>query len=103
MAYSKRIHQIPNITTEFGTIVEGLLVDGRFNKVCGVKAKCLETGTQEEIQADIVVDASGFSSKSLAWLREYEIEVQEEKVRIDLFYATRMFQLKENETLDAIC
>ncbi len=55
---------------------------------------------QEEVHADIVVDASGFGSKSIEWLREYEIEVQEEKVRIDLFYATKMFQLKENEELD---
>ncbi len=65
-----------------------------------VKVKCLETGIQEEIHADIVVDASGFSSKSIEWLREYEIEVQEEKVRINLFYATKMFKLKENEELD---
>ncbi|MED3398865.1 FAD-dependent oxidoreductase, partial [Bacillus wiedmannii] len=96
----KRIDDISNVTTKFGTLVDGLLVDGKFNKVCGVKAKCLEAGTQEEIQADIVVDASGFGSKSIAWLREYNIEVQEEKVRIDLFYTTRMFKLNENEKLD---
>ncbi|MCU5223897.1 NAD(P)-binding protein [Bacillus tropicus] len=94
----KRIHQISNITSKFGTLVEGLIVDRKANKVCGVKVKCLETGIQEEIH--VVVDASGFSSKSIAWLREYNIEVQEEKVRIDLFYATRMFKLKENEELD---
>ena len=43
--------------------MEGLIVDRKANKVCGVKVKCLETGIQEEIHADIVVDASGFSSK----------------------------------------
>lgn len=96
----KRIDQVSNITIKYETVIEGLLIDGKRNKVCGVKAKCLETGTQEEIQADIVVDASGFGSKSIAWLRECNIEVQEEKVRIDLFYATRMFKLKENEELD---
>lgn len=96
----KRIDQVSNITIKYETVIEGLLIDGKCNKVCGVKAKCLETGTQEEIQADIVVDASGFGSKSIAWLREYNIEVQEEKARIDLFYTTRMFKLKENEKLD---
>ncbi|HDR7671240.1 Uncharacterized protein BCZB5J_03257 [Bacillus cereus] len=96
----KRIHQISNITIKFGTLVEGLLVDRKLNKVCGVKVKYLETDTQEEVHADLVVDASGFGSKSIEWLREYEIEVQEEKVRIDLFYATKMFKLKENEKLD---
>ncbi|MGZ7149243.1 FAD-dependent oxidoreductase [Bacillus sp. BC08] len=96
----KRIGDISNVTTKYRTLVEGLLVDRKLNRVCGVKTKCLETGTQEEIQADIVVDASGFGSKSIAWLREHNIEVREEKVRIDLFYATRMFKLKENEKLD---
>lgn len=96
----KRIDQVSNITITYKTLVNGLLVDGKLNKVCGVKVKYLETGMQEEVHADIVVDASGFGSKSMEWLREYEIEVQEEKVRIDLFYATRMFQLKENEELD---
>ena len=67
---------------------------------CVGKTKCLDTGLHEEIHADIVVDASGFGSKSIEWLHEYNIEVQEERVRIDLFYATRMFKLKEDETLD---
>ncbi|MGX5620784.1 FAD-dependent oxidoreductase [Bacillus cereus] len=96
----KRIHQISNITIKYETLVKGLLVDAKLNKVCGVKVKYLETNTQEEVHADLVVDASGFGSKSIEWLREYEIEVQEEKVRIDLFYATKMFKLKENEELD---
>ncbi|MED2801414.1 NAD(P)/FAD-dependent oxidoreductase [Bacillus thuringiensis] len=96
----KRIHQISNITIKYETLVKGLLVDAKLNKVCGVKVKYLETDTQEEVHADLVVDASGFGSKSIEWLREYEIEVKEEKVRIDLFYATKMFKLKENEDLD---
>ena len=96
----KRIEQISNITIKYETLVEGLVVNEKLNKVCGVKIECLNTGNQEEIHADIIVDASGFGSKSIAWLREYEIEVQEEKVRIDLFYVTRMFKLKENEKLD---
>ncbi|HFK1462151.1 FAD-dependent oxidoreductase [Bacillus sp. YAF12_1] len=96
----KRIHQISNITIKYESLVKGLLVDAKLNKVCGVKVKYLETNTQEEVHADLVVDASGFGSKSIEWLREYEIKVQEEKVRIDLFYATKMFKLKENEELD---
>ncbi|WP_144649488.1 FAD-dependent oxidoreductase [Bacillus cereus] len=96
----KRIDQVSNITIKYETLIEGLLIDENRNKVYGVKAKCFKTGTQKEIKADIVVDASGFGSKSIAWLREYNIEVLEEKVHIDLFYVTRMFKLKENEKLD---
>ncbi|MDD1369968.1 glutamate synthase, partial [Bacillus sp. MHSD17] len=96
----KRIERVSNITTKYETLVEALLVDENHYKVCGVKAKYLDTGLYEEFHADIVVDASGFGSKGIEWLRKYDIEVQEEKVRIDLFYATRMFKLKENEKLD---
>ncbi|TPV42239.1 FAD-dependent oxidoreductase [Bacillus dicomae] len=96
----KRIERVSNITTKYETLVEALLVDEKRYKVCGVKARYLDTGLYEEFHADIVVDASGFGSKGIEWLREYDIEVQEEKVRIDLFYATRMFKLKENEKLD---
>lgn len=59
----KRIHQISNITIKYETLVKGLLVDAKLNKVCGVKVKYLETNTQEEVHADLVVDASGFGSK----------------------------------------
>ncbi|MDA1760634.1 FAD-dependent oxidoreductase [Bacillus cereus] len=96
----KRIEQVSNITIKYETVVEGLVINEKLNKVYGVKTKCLHTGNKEEIHADIVVDASGFGSKSIEWLRAYNVEVQEEKVRIDLFYATRMFKLKENEKLD---
>ena len=91
----KRIHQISNITSKFKTLVEGLIVDRKANKVCGVKVKCLETGIQEEIHADIVVDASGFSSKSIEWLREYEIEVQEEKFVLIYFTQRKCLNLKK--------
>ncbi len=96
----KRIEQVSNVTSKYEMLVEGLLVDNKLNKVYGIRAKCLKTGMKEEFHADLVVDASGFGSKSIDWLQEYNFEVQEEKVRIDLFYATRMFRLKEKEKLD---
>lgn len=96
----KRIEQVSNVITKYDMLVEELLVDEKLNKVYGINAKCLKTGMKEEFHADIVVDASGFGSKSIEWLQAYNIEVREEKVRIDLFYATRLFKLKENEELD---
>ncbi len=39
----KRIHQISNVTIKYETLVKGLLVDEKLNKVCGVKVKYLET------------------------------------------------------------
>ena len=44
----KRIHQISNITIKYETLVKGLLLDEKLNKVCGVKVKYLETDAQEK-------------------------------------------------------
>lgn len=95
-----RIEAVPNIIIQNGKIVEKLIIDNQRVKVCGITVKCLETGIQEEMYADIVVDASGFNSKNTSWLQEYKINVKEEKIKIDLSYSTRMFRLKENYCID---
>ena len=59
------------------------------------KVKYLETDIQEEVHADLVVDASGFGSKSIEWLREYEIEVQEEKFVLIYFTQRKCSNLKK--------
>lgn len=89
----KRINQVSNITTRYETMTEQLIVDRQQNKILGVRVRSLKTGMEEELYADIVVDASGFGSKSIEWLKTYGIEVAEEKVWIQLFYATGLFRL----------
>jgi len=93
----RRINQVPNITTTYETMTEDLIVDREQNKILGVRFRSLRTGTEEELYGDMVVDASGFGSKSIEWLKTYGIEVEEEKVWIQLFYATRLFRLKSQE------
>lgn len=95
-----RTEAVSNIIIQNGKIVEKLIMDNQRVKVCGITVKCLETGIQEDMYADIVVDASGFNSKNTSWLQEYKINVKEEKVKIDLSYSTRMFRLKENYCID---
>ncbi|MGR6342032.1 glutamate synthase [Priestia megaterium] len=95
-----RIDQIPNITTEYETKVEQLLLDHQCNKISGVRARSLKTGSEKEILANVIIDASGFASKSVEWLKSYGIEVKEEKVGIKLFYATRFFRLKNQDRPD---
>ncbi|WP_141540415.1 glutamate synthase [Bacillus cereus] len=96
----KRMSQVNNITTKYETMVEQLLIDTHRNKISGVKTKCLITGMKKDLQADLVVDTSGFSSKNIEWLGTQGIEVKEEKVWIQLFYATRVFRLKKNKRPD---
>ncbi|PGE97660.1 glutamate synthase [Bacillus pseudomycoides] len=96
----KRMSEVTNITTKYETMVEQLIIDQQHNKVSGVKVRCMKTGNKENLHAELVVDASGFGSKNIEWLETQGIEVKEEKVWIQLFYATRVFQLKKNECPD---
>ncbi|CAG9614889.1 hypothetical protein BACCIP111899_04122 [Bacillus rhizoplanae] len=96
----RRIDQVSNIVTRYRMMVEQILIDEEHNQVYGVRVKNLETGAEEEIHANVVVDASGFGSKSVEWLQTHGIQVKEEKVWIQLFYATRVFRLKTKKRLD---
>ncbi|MBT2216865.1 glutamate synthase [Virgibacillus dakarensis] len=93
----QRINQITTIVTKYETKVEQLLPDDQHAKISGVKARSLQTGKEEELTADLVVDASGFGSRSIDWLKSFGQEVKEEKVWIKLFYATRYFRHKGKE------
>ncbi|MBC6973387.1 glutamate synthase [Bacillus sp. Xin] len=96
----KRMSEVTNITTKYETVVEQLIIDPHRNKISGVKTKCLITGMKKDLHADLVVDTSGFGSKNIEWLETQGIDVKEEKVWIQLFYATRVFRLKQNERPD---
>ncbi|MDR4950453.1 NAD(P)/FAD-dependent oxidoreductase [Neobacillus cucumis] len=96
----KRIDKVSNITIRYETMVNQLIINRKENKILGVRIKSFKTGMEEELYADLVVDASGFGSKSIDWLKAYGLEVKEEKVWIQLFYATRLYRLKKQERLD---
>ncbi len=96
----RRINHVSNITTRYETMSEQLLIDRQHNKVCGLRVRSLKTRTEEELSADLVVDASGFGSKSRSWLKTYGIEVKEERVGIQLFYASRLVRLKKEKRPD---
>ncbi|MGG3663519.1 glutamate synthase, partial [Bacillus gobiensis] len=67
------------------------------NTVKGVRVRSLKSGLTEELDASLVVDASGSSSKSIDWLQVLDVKVKEEKVKIQLFYATRLYSLNKQE------
>ncbi|MGG3626600.1 FAD-dependent monooxygenase, partial [Bacillus gobiensis] len=93
----RRVEEGPNITTRYETKTEQLLVNKHDNTVLGVRVRSLKSGLTEDLDASLVVDASGSSSKSIDWLQSLEIKVKKEKVKIQLFYATRLYSLKKQE------
>jgi 2-polyprenyl-6-methoxyphenol hydroxylase-like FAD-dependent oxidoreductase len=80
-------------------IIEGhevfhLLFEESSNSVIGVKFRGRRAKSDiEELTADLVVDASGSSSRASKWLEDLGYDApKEEVVRVDLGYATRFYE-----------
>lgn len=88
--------QIAALTIEPHQEVIGLLHDSG-KRVLGVKVRDRNNGVERQIEADLVVDASGRSSRSLAWLEELGGGLPEETV-VDAFcgYSSRWYAAPES-------
>jgi 2-polyprenyl-6-methoxyphenol hydroxylase-like FAD-dependent oxidoreductase len=83
----RRVLKLPNITARQGLRVAGLTVSSDGRRVTGVK-----TG-DEEIAANIVIDATGRGSRSPEWLAALGYpKPEEERVEVALAYTTRFFR-----------
>jgi 2-polyprenyl-6-methoxyphenol hydroxylase-like FAD-dependent oxidoreductase len=82
-----------NVTVRPRTEVTGLMAAGGPLRIAGVRVRARDGGAEENLAADLVIDASGRSSKAPEWLRALGIEPPEETV-VDSFcgYSTRWFQ-----------
>ncbi|HEY4018281.1 MAG TPA: FAD-dependent oxidoreductase [Pseudonocardiaceae bacterium] len=66
---------------------------GDSGRVSGVRVRDRDTGSVRQLDADLVVDATGAGSKAPRWLAELGV-VQQDEVVVDagIRYATRIFQ-----------
>ncbi|MEU4525450.1 FAD-dependent monooxygenase [Amycolatopsis sp. NPDC024027] len=86
-----RVLRIPNVTLWERWSVDRL--DFTHHQVTGVWVTSTD-GNQKLLSADLVVDATGRGSRTPAWLEEHGYErPEEEKVKVDLQYTTRIFRL----------
>ncbi|MFC4584887.1 NAD(P)/FAD-dependent oxidoreductase [Sphaerisporangium corydalis] len=86
----RRVAAIPGVRVLEGRAVLGLVA-------CGGRVTGVVTGT-ETLRADLVVDASGRGSQAPRWLAEMGYEpAAEERVRIELCYATRVYARKPDD------
>ncbi|WP_025616721.1 FAD-dependent monooxygenase [Salinispora cortesiana] len=88
----ERVRALPGVTLLDRADIVGLTVSG--DRVTGVRVQAHGAGGAERLlAADLVVDASGKSSRTPRWLRELRYpEVPEERVKIDLTYTTADFR-----------
>jgi 2-polyprenyl-6-methoxyphenol hydroxylase-like FAD-dependent oxidoreductase len=88
----RRVLAIPNVTV-FENSVNALVANVDQTQVTGVRL-----ANDEELRADLVVDASGRGSRAPHWLEAlgYAKPV-EEHVKIDVGYATRIFRRRPTD------
>ena len=77
------------------TDVVGLVTDEARTRVVGVRiARKAPGSSEEELAADLVIDAMGRSGRTPAWLEELGYQrPQEDRVAVDVAYASRIIRL----------
>jgi 2-polyprenyl-6-methoxyphenol hydroxylase-like FAD-dependent oxidoreductase len=83
----QRVEAVPNIEVRYETMVRELLTEG--DRVAGVRL----ADTNDELDADLVIDATGRVSRTLGWLDTLGFKRPEEsEVRCDFAYTTTFFR-----------
>lgn len=91
----ERVTALDNVELRERTVVNGLAVTADRSRVTGVRITGTAEGAEPEVlTADLVVDATGRGSRTPAWLEELGYRrPEEEKVKVDLAYTTRLYKL----------
>ncbi|MBE1576310.1 FAD-dependent oxidoreductase [Amycolatopsis roodepoortensis] len=95
-----RVEAIGNVRLLDGHTVLGPILSEDRSRVEGVEIRDGASGTDQRLVADLVVDATGRGSRTPAWLTELGYAAPEEdRVRIDLTYTTRVYRLPDGGPL----
>lgn len=89
-----RIQAIANVTIRERHDILGIVSTPDGQRITGARVRAQDTGAEELIEADLVVDCTGRGSRTPAWLEELGYERPgEDRVKIGLAYTTRHYQL----------
>jgi len=92
----QRLKKEKNIELRDDCFVSELLTSQDRTRVTGVKLKNRTTEKEEEMSADLVVDAGGRSSRTPIWLEALGYaKPPKEEVKIDICYTSRNFQMDD--------
>ncbi|MFJ6615658.1 FAD-dependent oxidoreductase [Streptomyces sp. NPDC091289] len=96
-----RVEELPRVTVLGGQDVEGLSFSEDGSVVDGVLLAGDKGG---KLAADLVVDASGRGSRTPVWLEEHgHGRVEEEKLKVDVGYATRIVRAPADVFAGDVC
>ncbi len=97
----QRVHDLPNVTFVERTDIVGLVTDAHHARVTGVRVRRQEEDSDEVLDADLVVDATGRGSRTPTWLAEFGYAPpDEERIKVDMGYTTRHFRLPDESVLN---
>jgi 2-polyprenyl-6-methoxyphenol hydroxylase-like FAD-dependent oxidoreductase len=91
-AIRDRVLALPNVTVLDGHDIVGLRATKDLDRIISVLVTSQYGDASQILSADLVVDATGRGSRTPRWLAELGyVAPQEDRVMIDLGYATRVF------------
>jgi 2-polyprenyl-6-methoxyphenol hydroxylase-like FAD-dependent oxidoreductase len=94
----RRVAALPNVDLVPGCRVAGLATTEDGARVTGVQVIRPGEDVPATVEADMVVDASGRTSQSPAWLTALGYQApEEEQVRVGLGYATRLYRRRPGD------
>lgn len=94
------VSEIPNVRFVQRCDVLGLKTTAGGGRVAGARLRHQALDRMETLNADLVVDATGRSSRTPVWLDEIGYpRPEEDRVKIDLTYTTRHYRLRSDEVL----
>ena len=100
-AIRRRVKALPNVTFLEGTEGVKPLFESTCNRITGFIVRGADDSVQN-IDAQLVVDASGRRSKSPKWLTELGFEPPKKiSLQVDVGYATRVFERKPGDFFDS--
>jgi 2-polyprenyl-6-methoxyphenol hydroxylase-like FAD-dependent oxidoreductase len=89
-----RVRALPNVTIRDQCEVAGLVTTPARERVVGAQVLPRAGGAEEILAADVVVDATGRSGRTPAWLKELGYDPpSEEQLLVDIKYASQYLRL----------
>ncbi|WP_326551893.1 NAD(P)/FAD-dependent oxidoreductase [Micromonospora sp. NBC_01813] len=92
-----RVQAIDAVRLRDRTDIIGLTSTADGTRITGARVRARDSDTEEVIEADLVVDATGRGSRTPAWLHELGYDrPEEDRVKIGLAYTTRHYRLNSD-------
>jgi 2-polyprenyl-6-methoxyphenol hydroxylase-like FAD-dependent oxidoreductase len=102
-AVRRRVRALPNVSFLEGADGVKPKFDAAAGRVTGLFIRHRDGNTEEVLDADLVVDASGRGSQSLRWLAEWRFGQPETiSVKVDVGYATRIFERRPGDFFNSM-